>query len=88
MLVGLFMILVRRMRNSFIVSRETIGLLFVLIYFLKLPWYLIVALFLSSTPRVLPHFVHGVFLEKTKQKSVVALESLLLSRAFATTRNY
>ena len=28
-----------------------------------------------------------IFLEKTKQKSVVALESLLLSRAFATTRH-
>ncbi len=26
-----------------------------------------------------------IFLEKTKQKSVVALESLSLSRAFATT---
>jgi len=24
-------------------------------------------LFLSSTPRALPHFVHGVFLEKMKQ---------------------
>ncbi len=33
-------------------------------------------MFPSSTPRALPHFVHGVFLEKTKQKIVTVLESL------------
>jgi len=57
------------------------------------PHILIVVLSLSSTPRALPLFVHGVFLEKTKQKIVISLDvipqergqSLSLSRAFEMT---
>jgi len=55
-----------------------------------LDWVIIqtAALFFSSTPRAFPRFTHGIFLEKTKQKSVVTLESLSLSRAFATTMSF